>query len=391
MEREHSSLRSSQIKSDSTLIDLQCRSMRDNLVFTGIEEVTLKEYEDVQKSLNTFLEYEIGIYEQIEFHRVHRIGAYDKDTAKESPRPIIAKFEKFKAREYVKSRARDTLKGKPFGIREQFPKVIEQKRKALYPIAKEARKNPDNKVRLVRDRLFVNEEEIVVAPNEAIEHRSDNPPRRQDTRSQTQRPWQNTNSDRSYRGERVFYRSGKGARKHYKETRTSDKTKSVNFQVPISNPFGPLAKWGSDTPIRQNMGNASASKKHPASSPLDDDYTTKNHREDSDSDTSVQDTEMQSPPRTGLAEQNAQSNSANDNPKDCSIVPDLEIKNNDQNVNSKISETGDLVKPNIAEPSLVATGSKSTDGGSSECNLGANENSAHDSENPNGDDSSDTQ
>ena len=263
------------------------------------------------------------------------------------------------------------MKGKPFGIREQFPKLIEQKRKALYPIAKEARKNPDNKVRLVRDRHFVNEEEIVVALNEAIEPRSDNLSRRQDTRPQTQRPWQNTNSDRSYRGESIFYRSGKGARRQYNEARTSDKTKSVNFLVPDLNPFGPLAKWGSDTQIRQNMGNASASRKHPASSPLDDDYTTKKHREDSDSDTSVQDTEMQSPPHTGLTGQNAQSSSANDNPNDRSIVSDLETKNNDQNVNSKTSETGDLVKSNIAEPTLAAAGSKSTDDGSSEYNLGA--------------------
>ena len=78
IEREHSSLRSNQIKSDSTLIDLQCRSMRDNLVFTGIGEVTLKEdeeYEDVQKSLNTFLEYEMGIYEQIQFTRTPRTKA----------------------------------------------------------------------------------------------------------------------------------------------------------------------------------------------------------------------------------------------------------------------------------------------------------------------------
>ena len=135
----------------------------------------------------------------------------------------------------------------------------------------------------------------------------------------------------------------------------------MNFLVQISNPFGPLAKWGSDTPIRQNMGNTSASRKHPASSPLDDDYTTKKHREDSDSDTSVQDTEMQSPPHTGLAGQNAQSSSANDNPNDRSFVSDLEIKNNDQNVNSKIPETGDLVKLNIAKPTLAAAGSKSTD------------------------------
>ena len=67
---------------------------------------------------------------------------------------------------------------------------------------------------------------------------------------------------------------------------------------------------------------------------------------------------MQSPPRTGLTGQNAESSSANNNPNDRSIVSDLETKNNDQNVNSKTSETGDLVKSNIAEPTLAAAGSK---------------------------------
>ena len=125
------------------------------LIFTGISVVTLKEgeeYEDAQNPFNKFLEEEMGMYKTTEFHRVHRIGEHDKDSAKESPCPIIARFEKFKDREYVRSLAKDTLKGKRFGIREQYPKVIEEKRNMLYPVAKEARKIKDNKVRLVRVR-----------------------------------------------------------------------------------------------------------------------------------------------------------------------------------------------------------------------------------------------
>ena len=41
--------------------------MRDNLIFTGIDEVALSEstaYEDVEKSLLKFLEEEISIYKK---------------------------------------------------------------------------------------------------------------------------------------------------------------------------------------------------------------------------------------------------------------------------------------------------------------------------------------
>ena len=104
IEREQSSLQFDQRKSENTLIDLQCRSMRDNLIFTGIGEVALSEgteYEDGEKSLLKFLEEEMGIYKIIEFHkfhRVHRLRAYDKDSTEKNPRPIIAKFEMFKDR-----------------------------------------------------------------------------------------------------------------------------------------------------------------------------------------------------------------------------------------------------------------------------------------------------
>ena len=99
MENDQSSLQSNQNKSDNTLVDLQCRSMRDNLIFTGISETPLQkyeDYEDVEPTLLHFLETEMGIYRIIDFHRVHRLGAYNRDTQDTNPRPIIAKFENSK-------------------------------------------------------------------------------------------------------------------------------------------------------------------------------------------------------------------------------------------------------------------------------------------------------
>ena len=148
-------------KSASAITDLQCRSMRDNLLFTGIEEPELREgeYEDTEKLLCDFLRNEMQIGSQIPFHRVHRVGPYERQF--DTPRPIVAKFERFKDREIVRMAAPKTLKGKPYGVREQFPKAVEGKRRLLYPEMKKAKNNKGNKVRLVRDKLFVNNREIV--------------------------------------------------------------------------------------------------------------------------------------------------------------------------------------------------------------------------------------
>ncbi|CAG2203096.1 unnamed protein product [Mytilus edulis] len=46
------------------------------------------------------------------------------------------------------------LKGRPYGIREQCPHEIEQKRKELYPVLKQA-KQQNRQASLVRDRLYI--------------------------------------------------------------------------------------------------------------------------------------------------------------------------------------------------------------------------------------------
>ena len=79
----------------------------------------------------------MGIPDRFPFDRVHMLGAYQNDQPK--PMPIIAKFEKFRDKEYVKSKAPTPLRGKHFGINDHFPKEIENKRKDLYGVMKKAK------------------------------------------------------------------------------------------------------------------------------------------------------------------------------------------------------------------------------------------------------------
>jgi hypothetical protein len=52
----------------------------------------------------------------------------------------------------------------PYGIRQQFPKEIEDNRRKLYPIQKEAKRQGKHVV-LVRDRLYI-DNELYVTPHE---------------------------------------------------------------------------------------------------------------------------------------------------------------------------------------------------------------------------------
>ena len=54
-----------------SLLDLKCRSMKYNLVFTGLKETP---YENTEENLRGFLRKELGIGHWIEFGNVHRFG-----------------------------------------------------------------------------------------------------------------------------------------------------------------------------------------------------------------------------------------------------------------------------------------------------------------------------
>lgn len=133
-----------------TLLDLQTRSMRDNLIFAGLHENKQENAEDVIKDfLKTHLKLPPDTVKTITFHRAHRIG----QQTNKGPRPIVVKFEHFKDKELIKSRGKE-LKGTVFGLNDQFPKEIQERRKILYPILKDSRKN-NKRAHLVVDKLYI--------------------------------------------------------------------------------------------------------------------------------------------------------------------------------------------------------------------------------------------
>ncbi len=134
------------------IIDLQCRSMRDNLLFFNIvEEDDEEKDEDCSAVIQDFCKDKLEITEPIELDRVHRMGKKKQGKI----RPIIAKFRNYEQRDLVRKSSRK-LKETNFSISEQFPKVVQERRKKLMPIFKKARLE-GKKTALVRDRLYIGE------------------------------------------------------------------------------------------------------------------------------------------------------------------------------------------------------------------------------------------
>ena len=179
--------------------------MRENLVFSGIPESQLgrDEYEDCESLIRTVIREDMQIMRHIEFDRVHRLGRYERGQT--YPRPIVAKFAYYKDKEFVRHAAPKTLIGTNISVNEQFLSEIEQRRKVIYPVAKNARRNRNNKVRLVRDKLFINGQQYTPEVNQNIaqqpsNHRQNSAPRysmhRQSGANNNQaqgNSWQSTN------------------------------------------------------------------------------------------------------------------------------------------------------------------------------------------------------
>ena len=128
------------------VVQLEWRSMRDNLVFYGIDET---KDENCDAVLAQFFTGELGVTEVIDLARAHRMG---KATPGKT-RPIVAKFERYQQREKVRM-AGPRLAGKRFGVSEQIPKEWQDKRKPLLPHFKEAKKQ-GKRVRFVGPKLLV--------------------------------------------------------------------------------------------------------------------------------------------------------------------------------------------------------------------------------------------
>lgn len=80
---------------------------------------------------------------------MHRFGKFIRG----KHRPIVARFLYHKDLQRVRDNSYK-LKNTNFGINEQFPVVVEERRKKLYPVMKEHKRAGD-KAKLVRDKNYI--------------------------------------------------------------------------------------------------------------------------------------------------------------------------------------------------------------------------------------------
>ena len=137
------------------LDDLEGRSKRNNLIFTGLQKQTAADYEswgDCEKLVKDLIRDQLKITEDIQFDRVHRLR-YDSES------PVIAQFTSFKDKQRVlrhKQKLSETTEGSTLFIGEDFSKGIRDVRRRLVPFLKTARAAPNNTARMVFDHLVIN-------------------------------------------------------------------------------------------------------------------------------------------------------------------------------------------------------------------------------------------
>ena len=127
-------------------------SRRDNLVVCGLEET---EDEDVESVTQQFFQQLLKEdYQPIPVVRSHRLGSRSNaGNGKQTGRPFIIRFQSYSDRTKIWNK-RQALQGTNLWLKEDFPVGIEQNRKRLYPILKEAR-SKGMKASLSADRLRI--------------------------------------------------------------------------------------------------------------------------------------------------------------------------------------------------------------------------------------------
>ena len=132
---------------------LEAYSRRENIKFENIpEEETNKE--DTEMALRNFLETELGFGDaaNVEIQRVHRLGK----KRGESPRPILARFLRYKDCEKLLSLGH-RLRGTNYKMYQDLPFEIVERRRAQMETFKKARRNniPAAFSKAQLDKLFI--------------------------------------------------------------------------------------------------------------------------------------------------------------------------------------------------------------------------------------------
>jgi len=160
LEDKAGSLAKEKGKIESKLIDLESRTMRENLLFFGLPENDAENCTDViKKFCAEELQMDDTFADELQLDRAHRLGGKHPDKI----RPIVVKFHQYLDRERVRQKGYELiqqLKAANQAVRAQWPREVMERRIVLYPIMQDAEKNGKT-VKLVKDKLFINGQEYV--------------------------------------------------------------------------------------------------------------------------------------------------------------------------------------------------------------------------------------
>ena len=154
IKKAQASLVENENKLKEQLIDLKCREMRDNLLFYNVKEERDETDDACVNKVLGIMEDDMKIDSarlNIKLHRAHRIGRY----ANGKTRPIVAKFAYYPDRERARKAGqvlRDTVS--VYAVSQQYPKEVQERRRALVPIMKQARLN-GSEAYIVVDKLYI--------------------------------------------------------------------------------------------------------------------------------------------------------------------------------------------------------------------------------------------
>ena len=147
---------------DNNLEYMENQSRRNNLKIMGVEENLAEEksWDDTEKLVKELIKDKLGIDEDIDIERCHRVGNLDNkmsqpgmSTRNKEPRSIVAKISKWKIKEMILKKARNV---KPEGIKfvADLSQRTLEKRRAKIPDLLQARS--EGKVAyFVLDKLIV--------------------------------------------------------------------------------------------------------------------------------------------------------------------------------------------------------------------------------------------
>lgn len=118
------------------LADLEDRSRRNNIIVYGIPEATGETWEKSEQLVREVITDLGEVESEIELDRTHRMGKKGGPT----PRPIIARFLRWKDKTRVLEKARSRLKNTDVKMGEDFSEKVRAQRKNLIPHMVQARK-----------------------------------------------------------------------------------------------------------------------------------------------------------------------------------------------------------------------------------------------------------